>query len=158
MNEIAINPRQILDRFAQSKRTYPFRTSLVDEIDESVIPITTGNNRVNSYLSDRLLGKRRHVIADEDEERRGLQCLRGLEALDPFPMTLYDGRLRFDDHEVGCESTELLIKLITCHLRRDAIEKEDIVSRFLEHRRRGRRHDGKDVGRTREPLELSVLG
>ena len=72
-------------------------------------------------------------------------------------MAFDDRGLRLEDDVVGLERGETGVKFLQREFRGDSVEEQDFVPRLLQHRRRGRGDNGEDVGRTRKPLELTIL-
>ena len=166
VNEVTVYPRCVGNRVLQGKRLNALGAASGDEVNKPEIPVAAGDHRPDAGLLDRLLRKRRDMVADKYKLNilgQGCGTARGpvhstrQVFLYPFPMALDDRRLRLEDDEVGMKLGELHVKRLGRKLRGDSIEEENLVPGLLQHRRRRRGDDGEDVGRPGEPLELAVL-
>ena len=139
MDEVAVNPGEVLERIAERKRIDTLVPVAVQEVDETIVPIATGDDRPHARLFNRFLRQRRHMVADHND----LVVMRG----NPRPMAFDDRGLRLEDDVVGLERGEPGVKFLQREFRGDSVEEQDLVPRLLQHRRRGRGNDGEDVGR-----------
>ena len=126
-----------------------------DEGFEKKVPVASGKDIIDRAVLHRLLGHRRHMIADENGARKERKHF--LHPRNPLPMAFDDGSFSLHDDEIRLKRYKRPLEFVDRHLGSDRIEEENVVARVFQHRRGSGGHDRENVGRTGEPLKLAVL-